>query len=101
MTIVKASIGALVFIQVATPFVFYKFARRYIYQIETKDAEIYAIQHLSPLMWTTKTTLIKSDDIYFPPNNEMLYSFTIKNSNGQKFLWDRAFVSDTGRFLEW
>ena len=95
----KAGIGALVTIQVATPFVFYMLARRYIYQIETKDGETYAIQHLSPLMWTTKITLIKSEDIYFPPNNEMLYSFTTNNQNGKKFLWDRAFISDTGRFL--
>lgn len=75
----------------AIPFAFYIFARRYVYEISKEDDETYKIAHLSPLMWTTRTTLAKSGDIAFPAQNEMLQSF---NVGKRKFLWDRAFIAD-------
>ena len=55
---------------------------------------MYKIKHLSPLMWTTRTTVVRPETIGFPPTNQALQSF---NVNGRKFLWDRAFVSDAGK----
>ena len=75
---------------VAIPFAFYIFARRYVYEIEQAD-DTYKVKHLSPLMWTTRTTVARSADIAFPSQNEMLQSFSV---GGRKFLWDRAFIAD-------
>merc|ERR1711962_888152 len=72
--------------QLVIPILYYLLARRSVYLLtihnEHAEDEYYEIKHLSPTMWTTKTTKFTAEDVAWPDNPEAMTSFIV---NKRKF----------------